>query len=304
MRLQFIPHDTNIDFVGKRSFAFAFSIFLTVGAIGAFFWKGLNYGIDFVGGYLLEVRTSEKADLSGMRKTLSDLNLGDVSLQEFGSLQDVLIRIPSLEGDARTWSTSLERVKNALGASVEIRRTETIGPKVGRELIENATYAVILSLLAILIYIWVRFEWQFAVCGVIALMHDCIVLLGLYSLCHFLEFNTNAIVSFLLTASYSIHDTVVVYDRIRENMKKTKTMPLPDIINLSMNETLSRTILTTATTLLALLAMCCFGGAVILEFSFPLLVGFSFGGFSSVCLSAPLLLYTGLKNTKKTPTSA
>ncbi|MDR0407117.1 MAG: protein translocase subunit SecF [Holosporales bacterium] len=299
MGLQFIPHDTKIDFIGKKFIAFAISIFLTIGSIGVFVLSGINYGIDFTGGYVLEVRTPEKADLSQMRKALSDLQIGEVSLQEFGSPQDVLIRIPSFEGDAQARDTSLERVKSALGASVEIRRTETIGPKVGKELVENAIYAVVLSLLAILIYIWIRFEWQFAVCGVIALVHDCIVLLGLYSLCHSLEFNTNAVVSFLLTASYSIHDTVVVYDRIRENMRKFKSMTFADIINLSMNETFSRTVLTTTTTLLALLALCLFGGKVIAEFSCPLLVGFSVGAFSSVCLSAPLLLYTRLKTGEK-----
>ncbi|MDR0662356.1 MAG: protein translocase subunit SecF [Holosporales bacterium] len=301
MGLQFIPHDIKIDFVGKRFITFALSVILVIGALSAFFLRGLNYGIDFVGGYVLEVRTSEKADLAEMRKELSDLNIGEVSLQEFGSAQDVLIRIPSAEGDAQERTASLTRVKEALGPSVDIRRTETIGPKVGKELIENATYAVVFSILAILAYIWVRFEWPFAICGVIALVHDCIVLLGFYSLCHFLEFNTNAVVSFLLTASYSIHDTVVVYDRIRENMKKFKTMTLPDLINLSMNETLSRTVLTTVTTLLALLALCFFGGEVISEFSFPLLVGFSFGAFSSVCLSAPLLLYVRTHIKEKDP---
>ncbi|MDR2412154.1 MAG: protein translocase subunit SecF [Holosporales bacterium] len=301
MGLQFIPHDTKIDFVGKRFITFAISMILVIGALSAFFLRGLNYGIDFVGGYVLEVRTLEKADLAKMRKELSDLNIGEVSLQEFGSAQDMLIRIPSAEGDAQARAASLTRVKEALGPSVDIRRTETIGPKVGKELIENATYAVVFSLLAILAYIWVRFEWPFAICGVIALIHDCIVLLGLYSLCHFLEFNTNAVVSFLLTASYSIHDTVVVYDRIRENMKKFKTMALPDLINLSMNETLSRTVLTTVTTLLALLALCFFGGEVISEFSFPLLIGFSFGAFSSVCLSAPLLLYVRAHIKEKDP---
>ncbi|MDR1267565.1 MAG: protein translocase subunit SecF [Holosporales bacterium] len=292
MGLQLIPHDTKIDFVGKRFIAFAISIALTIAALGTFFLRGLNYGIDFVGGYVLEVRTTEKADLTDMRKKISDLNIGEVSLQEFGSAQDVLIRIPSAEGNEQTRAASLARVKEALGASVEIRRTETIGPKVGKELVENAIYAVVLSLLAILAYIWARFEWPFAICGVIALVHDCIILLGFYSACHFLEFNTNAVVSFLLTASYSIHDTVVVYDRIRENMKKLNATAFPEIVNMSMNETLSRTILTTATTLLALLALCLFGGEVISEFSLPLLVGFSFGSVSSVCLSSPLLLYT------------
>ncbi|MDR1334579.1 MAG: protein translocase subunit SecF [Holosporaceae bacterium] len=192
-------------------------------------------------------------------------------------------------------NTSLEKLKACLGDNVEYRKVEKIGPKVGSELVSDAIMAVVISLMAILLYIWIRFEWQFALCGVIALAHDCIVLLGLYSLFHYFEFNVNAIVALLMTACYSIHDTVVVYDRIRENMAAYRNLSVAELLDKSINETLSRTVLTSFTTILSLFALCFFGGKVIFDFCFPILFGLMFGTFSSICLSAPLLLFTGLR---------
>lgn len=292
---QLIPHDTKIDFVSKRFLTFALSIVLTILSLVALNYKGLNYGIDFRGGFILEIKSPEKIDLSNLRTKLSDLHIGDVTLQEFGKQGEVLVRIPSNAIDQETQNKELENVKKVIGEKVEYRKIEKIGPKVGKELIDAATLAVVLSLAGILLYIWIRFEWQFAICGVIALAHDCLMLLGFYSLFHSFEFSTNAIVALLMTACYSIHDTVVVYDRIRENMEKLRTLNLVELLNLSMNETLSRTLLTSLTTLISLAVLCLFGGKVIYEFSFPILFGIAFGTFSSICLAAPMLLYTGLK---------
>lgn len=293
-----IPHDTKINFVGFRKYTYFLSAFVVLMSILGFFFNGLNFGIDFRGGYLLEVRTTQEITVGDLRSKLGTLDLGgEPSVQEFGSQHDFLIRIPHVESKDKkdSHAVSLDKVKATLGDNVEYRKVETIGPKVGQELVHNALIAVIVSLIAIMIYIWMRFEWQFAICSVGALAHDCIVLMGLYSLVHYFEFSANSIVALLMTACYSVHDTVVVFDRIRENLVTCRTMTLAEILNKSMNETLSRTVLTSVTTLLSLLALCFFGGKVIFDFCFPILFGLMFGTFSSICLAAPLLLFTGVR---------
>ncbi|MDR2107056.1 MAG: protein translocase subunit SecF [Holosporaceae bacterium] len=295
-----IPHDTKIDFVKYRRYTYAFSIIITLISLLTFAFHGLNFGIDFRGGFVMEIRSRQEINLADLREKLTKLDIGEVYLQEFGSKNDVLVRIPASAGKTqKEQNTSLEKVKEVLGHEIEYRKVEKIGPKVGGELVHDAILAVIISLAAILMYIWIRFEWQFAVCGVIALAHDCIVLMGLYSLCHYFEFNVNSIVALLMTACYSIHDTVVVFDRIRENMAAYRTLTLVELLNKSINETLSRTVLTSFTTVLSLLALCFFGGKVIFDFCFPILFGLTFGTFSSICLSAPLLLFTGVKTDGK-----
>lgn len=292
---ELIPHDTKIDFVKNRFYTFAISIVATAICIASLLFRGVNYGVDFRGGLSIEVRTEKEADIADLREKLGKANLGEVSLQQFGSDRDVLIRVPNTSHETREMSEIVNEVKATIGDNVEYRRVETIGPKVGAELVENATYAVLISLMAILIYIWFRFEWQFAICGVVALAHDVIVLMGLYGLFHYFEFNINAIVALLTTASYSIHDTVVVFDRVRENLRKYGNTTIRDVLNRSMNETLSRTILTAFTSFISLAVLCVFGGKVIFDFCFPILFGLVFGTFSSICLSGPLLLYTGIK---------
>lgn len=290
-----IPHDTKIDFVSKRKYVFLFSIFMMLGSILTFFFHGLNYGVDFRGGFVMEIRTQEKADIGALRTKLNDLHVGEFSLQAFGSDRDVMIRMPSSGESQAEQNAALERVKAALGDNVEYRRLEKIGPKIGDELVHDAILAVIISLCAILLYMWIRFEWQFAICGVIALAHDCIVLMGLYSACHYFEFNVNSIVALLMTACYSIHDSVVVFDRVREDMLASRNMTIVQLLNKAINQTLSRTMLTSLTTVLSLLALCLCGGKVIFDFCFPILFGLLFGTFSSICLAAPLLLYTGIR---------
>jgi preprotein translocase SecF subunit len=290
-----IPHDTNINFIGKRRYTYAFSIIITLISILTFIFHGLNFGIDFRGGFVVEIRTPQEVNLGSLREKLTKLDIGEVYLQEFGSKNDVLIRIPSSGETQKEQNVSLEKVKATLGDNIEYRKIEKIGPKVGGELVNDAILAVVISLMAILMYIWIRFEWQFAICGVIALAHDCIVLMGLYSVCHYFEFNVNAIVALLMTACYSIHDTVVVFDRIREDMLAYRNLSVTELLNKSINETLSRTVLTSLTTVLSLFALCIFGGKVIFDFCFPILFGLMFGTFSSICLSAPLLLFTGIR---------
>ena len=290
--IQFIPHNLKIDFVKYRFIAMAISLFAILGSLGLFMTKGLNYGIDFKGGIVMEIRTADTPDLADLRERLNGLELGDVAIQSFGSPQDLMIRFERREDTDQVAAVNL--VKKELGDNVEYRRVETVGPKVSQELMKNGITAIIFALLGMLVYIAVRFEWQFGVCAVLALVHDCIAIVGIYALCQ-LEFSETAIIAILTTAGYSINDTIVIFDRIRENIRKYKKAPLSEIINRSINTTLSRTILTVTTTLLALLALYFFGGPVIATFTLPIIIGVAFGTFSSICVASPLLLYLGVK---------
>ncbi len=295
--LRLVPPNTKIDFIGKRPFAFAFSLVLVALSVGFYFGKGLNYGIDFRGGILMEVRTPEPADLQQMRVDLSGLGLGEVALQEFGAPTDVLIRVERQPGGEKAQMRAVEVVKEALGATVSsYRRVEFVGPKVGGELIRAGTIAVVLSILAIMIYVWFRFEWQFSIGAVVALIHDVITTIGIFSFLG-LEFNLATVAAILTIAGYSINDTVVVFDRIRENLRKYKTMEIEKLLNLSVNNTLSRTVLTSVTTLLALVAIYYFGGAVISDFSFALIWGVLIGTYSSIWIASPVLLFLNIRGT-------
>ena len=295
--LRLVPPDTKIDFIGKRPFAFAFSLVLVALSVGFYFVKGLNYGIDFRGGILMEVRTPGPADLQQMRVDLSGLGLGEVALQEFGAPTDVLIRVERQPGGEKAQMRAVEVVKEALGATVSsYRRVEFVGPKVGGELIRAGTIAVVLSILAIMIYVWFRFEWQFSIGAVVALIHDVITTIGIFSFLG-LEFNLATVAAILTIAGYSINDTVVVFDRIRENLRKYKTMEVEQLLNLSVNNTLSRTVLTSVTTLLALVAIYYFGGAVISDFSFALIWGVLIGTYSSIWIASPVLLFLNIRGT-------
>ena len=297
--LTLIPYSTKINFVGIRYFVYACSLALILLSFGSLLVKGLNLGIDFKGGFLIEMRTPEKPDLGALRTKLQNLQLGDIKLQEFGSERDLLVRVERQKGDEKLQQLALERIKEALGDKVEYRRVETVGAKVSGDLIENGILAVAFALIGMLIYIWIRFEWHFGLCGILALIHDVIVVMGFYSLFSF-EFNDTAFISILTTIGYSINDSVVIYDRIRDNLRKYKKMPIPELVNLSTNETLSRTVLTVGTTVMSLIALCFFGGHVISSFCIPILVGIVFGAFSSIFISANLLLFFDIR---KRPTS-
>lgn len=295
MRLiSLIPTGTKIDFMRWRRIAGMASVALATLSVVLFLGVGLNYGIDFRGGILVEIRTEGPADIGQLRSDLSNLNLGEVELQEFGEPTDVLIRIERQAGAEREQLKAVEVVKEALGPGVDYRRVEFVGPKVGAELIEAGITAVLLALAAMLVYIWFRFEWQFGVGAVIALMHDVILTIGVFSVLG-LEFNLSTVAAVLTIAGYSINDTVVIYDRVRENLRKYKTLPLEDLLNLSVNDTLSRTILTSVTTLLALLCLFFFGGQVIKGFSFAMIWGVIVGTYSSIWVAVPLLVYMKLK---------
>lgn len=289
--------NTNFDFIGFRKIAFIITAIVVFGSIFLFFFRGLNYGIDFKGGIIIEARSPQTVELSKLRIELEKLNLGEFSLQDFGDAHDILIRIERQEGGEEAQNVTIDKIKNILNSDVEYRRIETIGPKVSAELISNALQAIVYALIGMLIYVAFRFEWNFGLCAIFALIHDCIAIIGVYSLLQ-LDFTETAIISILITAGYSINDTIVIFDRIRENMKKYKKKPLIEIINLSINQTLSRTILTVGTTLLALLTLYLFGGPVIATFSFPILIGVAFGSFSSICVAAPLLLYLNVNKNK------
>jgi preprotein translocase SecF subunit len=285
-----IRHIPNIDFMGLHKLGFVLSALLTLASIGLFFGVGLNYGIDFSGGVLVEVRTQGPADLASMREKLNTLNVGEVSLQGFGSPDDVLIRLPRQPGDDKAQMQGVEKVRQTLGQGVDFRRVEVVGPKVGSELVKAGVMATVLALIAIAAYVWFRFEWQFGVGAMLSTLHDSITTIGLFALLH-LEFNLTTLAAILTIAGYSINDTVVIYDRVRESMRKYKTMDLRELINLSLNETLSRTILTVSTTALAVLSLLIFGGEVLRGFSIAMLWGIVIGTYSSLFIAAPLLFY-------------
>ena len=293
--LRLIPPDTNFQFIALRKRAYVVSVLLILASVASLAVQSLNFGIDFVGGTLIEVRTKGPADISAMRQTLSALDRGEVGLQEFGQPTDVLIRIQQQPGGDAAQQATVAAVKEALGDSVEeYRRVEVVGPKVGGELIEAGAISVALALLAIMAYIWFRFEWQFGVGAVLALAHDVITTVGVFSILQ-LEFNLSTVAAVLTIAGYSINDTVVVFDRVRENLRRYKTLPMTDLLNKSVNETLSRTVMTSATTLLALLSLFFLGGEVIRDFAFAMIWGVIIGTYSSVWIASATLLWMGVR---------
>ncbi len=289
-RFKLVPENPRFNFLGRRKLFFAFSALLVALSIGIYVTKGLSYGIDFTGGIMIEVRTSEPDQIGDMRRTLSNIGIGAVELQEFGAPNEILIRVQLQEGGDDAQQNAVSKVKEALGAGVEFRRTELVGPKVSDELFWNGIYAVGSAMVAILIYIWFRFEWQFGVGAVVALLHDVISTIGIFALLGF-EFNLATVAAVLTIAGYSINDTVVVFDRVRENLRKYKSLSTMELLNRSANETLSRTVMTSLTTLLALGALYTLGGEIIRDFSFAMIWGVIIGTYSSVCLAVPTLMY-------------
>ena len=288
--LKIVPANTSIDFVGKRKIAFGLSIILILVSVGTFLVQGLNLGIDFRGGVLIEVETEGPANIPELRRALGGLGLGEIKVQEFGAPNDILIRVQQQEGGEDAQQKAIAAIKQALGdAAKEYRRTESVGPTIGAELIKAAVLAVSLALGAILIYIWFRFEWQFGVGAVIALSHDVITTIGLFAVTQ-LEFNLATVAAILTIAGYSINDTVVIYDRVREELRRYKKLTIPDLLNLATNRTLSRTFLTSVTTLIALLALALLGGPIIRDFSFAMIWGVLIGTYSSIFVAVPALL--------------
>ena len=292
--LRLIPDDTKLPFMRLSRFGFFVSGILCALSIGLFAFKGLNYGIDFKGGSVITIRTQEAAHLDNLRATLNNLGLGSVELQQFGTPNDVLIRLPAQGGGDAKEQAAQKAVVDALGPTVEVRSKETVGAKVSEELTQQATGAVMLSIFFVLFYLWARFEWQFALGAVVSLLHDVTLSLGLFSLIG-LEFNLSIIAAILTIVGYSLNDTVVVFDRIREFLRRYKSMGLADLIDFSINSVLPRTILTSLATLMALLALFFFGGEVIHGFSFAMIWGVVVGTYSSIFIASPVLILFGTK---------
>lgn len=300
--IRLFPNTMNIDFLRHRIIGGILSAIIILGTIGLLVTKGLNFGIDFTGGMMIEVQVEPAPDLSLMRQDLNALNIGNIGVQEFGSVNDILIRVPQQTGGAdaqKAAETSVRGVLNDMeGANVEFRRVEFVGPQVGEELIQAGLYAVIFSILGIMAYVTFRFEWQFGASSIMALLHDVFAILGFFALTQ-KQFDLATVAAILTIAGYSINDTVVIFDRVRENVRKFKKMPLYDLANKSLNETLSRTILTSVTTLLALGALWLFGGEVIRGFVDALMVGVLIGTYSTIFVAVPKLVWLGVKRTSE-----
>lgn len=293
--IDFFPHGTQLPFMKYKNLCVALSIIAMALSLAVIAVKGFNYGVDFKGGSLIEVRAkSGQADIGKMRDTLGALGLGDVQIQSFGTEADALIRVEQQPGGDDAQQESTNKVLAALGSEFEQRRVEVVGPAVSSELRMTGLIAVLASIAAIVMYVWFRFEWQFSVGVVLGLFHDVLVTAGIFSYFQ-LAFDLSIVAALLTILGYSVNDSVVVSDRIRENLRKYKKMPLTELLNLSINETLSRTILTGVTTIAVLFALFFLGGDVIRNFTFAMLFGVVIGTYSSMFISAPVIDFFGVK---------
>ena len=327
--LHLIPHDTRIDFMRYHKITFAFSLIMVVGSILLIAFKGLNFGVDFAGGILMEVTAPEPADLGKLRSQLEQLSLGEAALQQFGKPETVLIRLQHqayspqdlaaaadklkterkgiskdeldrlapVYAEQEAQQRAIEAVKTALGPGYTYDRTEFVGPKVGSELIHDAILATALALFGIMLYVWFRYEWQFGVNCLVALFHDCITTVGLFALIGW-QFDLTTVAAVLTIAGYSVNDTVVIYDRIREELRRYKKMPLGELLSMSINRTLSRTVMTSGLTLLSVLAILFFGGEVLRGFALAMTWGIVIGTYSTICVASPMLIYMNLRRDK------
>ncbi|HZF32346.1 MAG TPA: protein translocase subunit SecF [Candidatus Angelobacter sp.] len=327
--LHLIPHDTRIDFMRYHKVTFAFSMIMVVGSILLIAFKGLNFGVDFAGGILMEVTAPGPADLSKLRLQLTELGLGEVSLQQFGKPETVSIRLQHQNYGDQDLATVSEKLKTerkgiakdeldrlapvlaeqeaqqraikavqtALGPTYTYDRTDFVGPKVGSELIQSAIWATVLALFGIMAYVWFRYEWQFGVNCLVALAHDCITTVGMFALIGW-QFDLTTVAAVLTIAGYSVNDTVVIYDRIREELRRYKKMPLGELLSMSINRTLSRTVMTSGLTLLSVIAILFFGGEVLRGFSLAMTWGIVAGTYSTICVASPMLIYMNLRREK------
>jgi preprotein translocase subunit SecF len=293
--MRIVPDDTKFDFIRFRRISFPISALLSIIAITLYFTHGLNFGIDFRGGTLMEVQQkSGPADIAQLRTTLSELGLGEVQLQLFGGPSDVLIRLAQQPGGDEAQQQAVQKVRQALGDSVEYRRVEVVGPRVSSELLAYGTVGLILAIVGILIYLWFRFEWQFALGAMIANVHDIVLTIGFMSIAQ-IDFDLTSIAALLTILGYSLNDTVVIFDRIREILRRYKKMPMPELLNLAINSTLSRSIITHVTVTLALLALLLFGGKAIHSFTATMMFGVVLvGTYTSIFIAAPILIYLGV----------
>ena len=293
--LRIVPDNTKFDFMRFRRISFPLSALMSILAISLYFFHGLNFGIDFRGGTLIEVQSkTEAADLAKMRAALNGLGLGEVQLQQFGAPNDVLIRIAEQPGGELAQQQAVAKVRGALGNEVEYRRVEVVGPRVSGELLSYGVVGLGLAILCILVYLWFRFEWQFALGAMIANVHDIVLTIGFMSITQ-IDFDLTSIAALLTILGYSLNDTVVIYDRIREMLRRYKKMPMPELLNGSVNQTLSRSVITHVTVSLALLALLLFGGQAIHSFTATMMFGVVLvGTYTSVFIASPILIYLGV----------
>jgi preprotein translocase subunit SecF len=293
--LRIVPDDTKFDFMRFRRISFPISAMLSVLAVFLYFNHGLNFGIDFVGGTLIEVQNKAgPADLAKMRSTLNGLGLGEIQLQQFGAPTDVLIRAAQQPGGEAAQQAAVQKIRSALGDEVNYRRIEVVGPRASTEFLATGTIGLVVAIFAILIYLWFRFEWQFALGAMIANVHDLVLTIGFMSVTQ-IDFDLTSIAALLTILGYSLNDTVVIYDRIREMLRRYKRMPMTDLLNVSINSTLSRSIITHVTVTLALLALFLFGGQAIHSFTATMMFGVVLvGTYTSVFIAAPMLIYLGV----------
>jgi preprotein translocase SecF subunit len=300
IRLRFIPDDTRFKFMKFRAWSFPFSAVLSILTILVFFGIGVNFGIDFKGGTLVELQSrSGPANITDVRDRANALGFGAIEVQEFGTPNELLLRVELQTADTpaeqeRAQQAVVTKLKETFAQAYEFRRVEVVGPRVSNELVQNGTIGVIVGIFGVLLYLWFRFEWQFAVGAVIATLHDIVLTIGFFVVMQ-LTFDMTSIAVILTILGYSLNDTVVVYDRIREMLRKYKKLSLPDVIDIAINSTLSRTVITATTTFLAMLAMSIFGGEVLRSFSLAMLFGIVVGTYSSIFIAAPILIYLGLK---------
>jgi preprotein translocase subunit SecF len=297
MALQIVPANINFNFMRWHKLMIAISLLAALVTAVLLYTEGLNLGTDFGGGILMEVQTPQPANITELRDELDKLDLGTVNIQEFGAADRVLIRIGQ-QGSDQAQQAAIAKVREKLGEGMNYRRVEFVGPQVGEELIHKGILAVVLCTLGVLFFVVLRFQWQFGVSAVFALLHDTLLTIGLFALTR-AEFDLSTLAAVLMIGGYSINDTVVVFDRVRENMRKYRKMPMPELINLSINATLSRTVLTAGTALLALSALYIFGGAVIKGIVGALIWGVVVGTYSSIFVATPMLIYMGLKDEHK-----
>jgi preprotein translocase subunit SecF len=294
--LRLIPDNTGFGFMRFRRVSFPFSAFLSILAVLLFFGLGMNFGIDFKGGTLIELQSKTgDADIAALREKGNALGLGEVEVQLFGSPRDVSLRVTIQPGGESAQQAVVSKLRDAFGQAYDFRRVEVVGPRVSGELVQSGTLGVVFAIIGVLVYLWFRFEWQFAVGAVIATLHDLVLTIGFFALSR-IEFNMTSIAAILTILGYSLNDTVVVYDRIREMFRKYKKLNIDEVIDIAINSTLSRTVVTALTTSLALIALSIFGPEVIKSFSYAMLFGVVLGTYSSIFIAAPILIYLGVMN--------
>ena len=285
---------TNYNFLKYKKFFVSLSTVMTIGCLLIILIKGFNYGVDFKGGTVIEIRTEKNIHVEEIRNSISKLNINNYTVKEFGAANNFEISMENSINNNEFVNSIKNNLEKDLKQKISIRKVETVGPKVGGELIKSAIYALLFGFIAIFIYLWFRFEWQFSLGGIVALFHDTIITAGIFSLFN-LKFDLTIIAALLTIIGYSINDTVIIYDRIRENLKKDSVSNLTDLINKSLNETLSRTLKTSGATLLSIVAVLIFGGEVLRGFAFAITFGIIFGTYSSIYVASPIVMFFNIK---------